>query len=58
MKRILNSKTIFTIICLIVCGVVIVFAYNSRVNKKINKVTNIRCIYTCPQTNKHELYTT
>lgn len=38
-KKLLNSKTIVTIVCLIVCGVVIVFAYNSRVSKKINKVT-------------------
>lgn len=38
-KKLLNSKTIVTIICLIVCGFVIVFAYNSRVSKKINKVT-------------------
>ena len=38
-KKMLNSKTIVTIICLIICGVIIVFAYNSRVNKKINRVT-------------------
>ena len=38
-KKLLNSKTIVTIVCLIVCGAVIVFAYNSRVSKKINKVT-------------------
>ena len=39
MKKLFNSKALVTIVCLIVCGVVIVFAYNSRVNKKINKVT-------------------
>lgn len=38
-KKLLNSKTIVTIICVIICGVIIVFAYNSRVNKKINKVS-------------------
>ena len=38
-KKLLNSKTIVTIIALVVCAIIILWAYTSRVNKKINKVT-------------------
>lgn len=37
-KKIMNSKTIVTIIALAFCFVVIIWAYDSRVSKKINKV--------------------